>query len=101
HDPQHVVKRPVKHSIERSVQPSPSEEPQQAVQDCIRAFVDRDYAGCVRQVMALAPGQSRRELWLLLLISLGRLGAAEKAEQVGSQMLAATAAHPWYNALLK
>jgi hypothetical protein len=75
HDPQNVVKRPV--------QPSPSEEPEQAVHDCIRAFVEGDYDGCVRQVMALAPDKRPYELWQMLLISLGRSGAPERAEQIG------------------
>jgi len=81
----------------------------QAFQQCIDAFVRRDYESCARQAVQLAftppeedlPVPALHQLFQVLLISLQRTGRPDKAEEVGSWILGAMADEPWYPLLLQ
>ncbi len=62
---------------------------------CLEAFIQRDYAGCVREGMPLLPTGLPLVLLQLVLISLQRLGQTVRARELGGDILAATEQEPW------
>jgi hypothetical protein len=65
------------------------------------AFANHDYAVCVEQSRSLFAMGSAHEVLQIWLISLQRLGQAELARQLGTQLLDTGFRDPWKNALLK
>ena len=71
-----------------------------SLEQCVQAFVARDYGACAQQALDTLSTGTSHELLQLLLISLQRLGQTELLDQLGPQVLAATAELPWHHALL-
>ncbi len=86
----------------RASVPPPSAPAIDRFQECIRAFVARDYVAAGNQAMALlGAGTMMHGLLQILLISLQRSGQATVLAQVAEQVPGITSEVPWERALLE
>lgn len=68
--------------------------------DAVRAFVHRDYAGCFDRLAALMRYAATDQMLQMAIICLTRLDQRDELADLGEQALAATHSDPWTHALL-
>jgi CHAT domain-containing protein/tetratricopeptide (TPR) repeat protein len=86
---------------------SPPEDFQEALKECVRKFIEQDYAGCFRRVIELNAAYPTHEGLQLFLISVQRLdgpyrgGEAERLHPFATGLLHLTAGQPWWHSLVR
>jgi hypothetical protein len=82
--------------------PTARVDPTEVFRRCTTLFIGSDYEGCVETARTLMPTAAfRSDMAQLVLISLQRLAQTEGLERFASQVLSATAGHPWFHGLVR